>query len=315
MGQTDLATENIAVLGAGAVGCYFGGMLARAGRRVTLIGRAAHVESILRDGLFIDSVHFRGRIPVAASTDLSAARGAGVLLLCVKSPDTAAAMRMVHPYLQPSTLIASLQNGVDNVERIREAVGAEAVPAVVYVAAQMTGPGAVKHNGRGDLVFPNCERGARLAAVFQGTDVPCRLSGNIAVELWTKLIMNGVYNALSALTGMKYGNLVADPLATNVMKKVIQETVAVAGASGVTLSEPDVIEAAMQLGAAMAEATSSTAQDIARGRHTEIDYLNGYVARRGAELGVPAPVNQTLHGLVKLLEDRTAPDLKAETSS
>jgi 2-dehydropantoate 2-reductase len=294
----------IAVLGAGAVGCYFGGLLARAGRNVTFIGRAAHVEAMARDGLFLDSAHFQGRIPVSASSDVAAAEGAGVLLLCVKAPDTEEAMLMVLPHLAGNTIVVSLQNGVDNADRIRAAVGIEAIPAVVYVAAQMSGPGAVKHNGRGDLVLPDSAGGAYVASLFNGADVPCRLTVDIAAELWTKLIMNGVYNALSALTGMRYGKLVAEPLATDVMRQVIDETVAVAAALGVRLPSAEVTEAAMKLGVAMAGAMSSTAQDIGRGKRTEIDSLNGYVVRKGAEVGVPVPVNQTLHALVKLLEER-----------
>ena len=186
------------------------------------------------------------------------------------------------------------------------------MPAVVYVAAQMTGPGRVKHNGRGDLVVPASGRGAWVSSLFEGAGVPCRLSEDIAVDLWTKMIMNCVYNALSALTRMQYGNLVAEPLATDVMRQVIAETVAVAQAVGVRLSEVNVTDAALKLGVAMAGATSSTAQDIARGKRTEIDFLNGYVVRRGAELGVPAPVNQTLHGLVKLLEVNAPPRTPAD---
>ena len=300
----DIHSPRIAVLGAGAVGCYFGGMLARAGREVIFVGRSGHVEAMARDGLLIDSVHFRGRIAVAASTDPAAVRGADVVLLCVKTPQTESAMRAVQPYLESGAVVASLQNGVDNAERIQAATGIDAVPAVVYVAAEMTGPGALKHNGRGDLVLPDSERGARVAAVFEGTDVPCRLSADIAAELWTKLIMNAVYNALSALTGMRYGKLVAEPLAVEVMRRVIDETVAVAAAGGVKLPAAEVTEAALKLGVAMAGALSSTAQDIARGKRTEIDALNGYVVRQGEACGVPAPVNQALHALVKLREER-----------
>jgi 2-dehydropantoate 2-reductase len=300
----------VAVLGAGAVGCYFGGMLARAGRQVTFIGRAEHVDAMARDGLLMDSVHFQGRIQVSATKHVEAARGAGVLLFCVKTLDTERAIRMVAPHLGSDAIVVSLQNGVDNAERIRAAVGIDAVPAAVYVAAQMSGPGAVKHNGRGDLVLPASESGRRVATLFDGTDVPCRLSPEIAVELWTKLIMNVVYNALSALTGMRYGKLVSEPLATAVMKQSIDETITVAGALGIRLPLEDVTEAAMRLGVAMAGAMSSTAQDIARGKLTEIDSLNGYVVRKAAELGIPAPVNQTLHALVKLLEQQRA-DLTA----
>src|ERR1700736_4097654 len=148
----DKAWPSIAVMGAGAVGCYFGGMLARAGAPVTLIGRPNHVEAINRDGLFIHSPHFQQHIPVAASTEVAAAGTAQVVLLCVKTPDTEEAARSLAPHLQRGAAAVSLQNGVDNIERIRSAANIDAIAAVVYVAVEMTGPGRVKHTGRGDLI-------------------------------------------------------------------------------------------------------------------------------------------------------------------
>ncbi|MGH9439168.1 MAG: ketopantoate reductase family protein, partial [Terriglobia bacterium] len=143
----------VAVMGAGAVGCYFGGMLARAGAPVTLIGRPQHVEAINREGVFIDGVNFQEKIPVSASTELSTAREAQVVLFCVKTLDTEQVARALAPHLARGATVISLQNGVDNVERIRAAVGLEAIAAVVYVAAEMAGPGHVKHSGRGDLII------------------------------------------------------------------------------------------------------------------------------------------------------------------
>src|SRR5262249_32260471 len=142
----------VAVLGAGAVGCYFGGMLARAGAPVTLIGRPHHVEVISRDGLWLDGLHFQERVAVSASTAVDAARNAGAVPLRVNILDTEEAARALAPHLAPGAVVCSLQNGVDNVERIRAAAGIEALPTVVYVAAAMTGPGQVRHTGRGDLV-------------------------------------------------------------------------------------------------------------------------------------------------------------------
>src|SRR6516225_5931627 len=139
----------IAVVGAGAVGCYFGGMLARAGAPVTLIGRPQHVEAITRDGLLLDSPHFQQQIPVSASMQMSTAREAELILLCVKTPATVEAAKSLAPYLGPGATVLSLQNGVDNVERIHSAAAIEALPAVVYVAAEMTAPGRVRHTGRG----------------------------------------------------------------------------------------------------------------------------------------------------------------------
>jgi 2-dehydropantoate 2-reductase len=300
----------IAVVGAGAVGCYFGGMLARAGAPVTLIGRAQHVEAINRDGLLIDSLHFREYISVSASTDLGAVRDAQLVLFSVKTVDTEETAKLLAPYLALDTKVVSLQNGVDNAERMDFAAGIQAISAVVYIAAEMIGLGQVKHSGRGDLVIGNPgsnEVGseselAAIADMFARSGVPCRISQNITLELWTKLIMNCAYNALSALSGARYGRLVADAGSVELMKKVVNEGVTVGNASGVRLSEDALLAAVLQLGHVVPQALSSTSQDIARGKPTEIDSLNGFVARRGAELGVPAPVNQTLQSLVKLLE-------------
>ena len=305
------AWPRIAVVGAGAVGCYFGGMLARAGAPVTLIGRAPHVEAINRDGLFIDSIHFKESVSVVASTELAAVRNADLVLFSVKTIDTESVAKLLAPYLAPDTIVVSLQNGVDNVERIDFAAGIQAIPAVVYIAVEMVGPGRVKHSGRGDLIIgdpsPNHDASksdlAKIATTFTRVGVPCRISENITAELWEKLIMNCAYNALSALSRAKYGRIARDPGTIDVMKRVVNEAVAVGSAAGVTLSADKVFAAVLKLGSeAMPEAISSTAQDIARGKPTEIDSLNGFLVRRGAETGVPTPVNQTLYSLVKLLE-------------
>ena len=295
----------VAVFGAGAVGCFFGGMLARAGVPLTLIGRARHVDAIKADGLFFDGLRFQERIPVSATTDVSAARDADIVLFCVKTVDTEEAAKL----LRPEALTISLQNGVDNVSRIRAATGIEVIPAVVYVAAEMTAPGRVKHSGRGDLVIGDIwgndrlqGRLAGIAQMFEQAEVPCRVSENVEGELWKKMIINCAYNAISALGRAKYAALVRDTLTRELMRLVTEEAITVARAGGVRLPAVDLMDAVWKIGDAMAEATSSTAQDIARGNRTEIDSLNGYIVRRGAELGMSVPANQTLHALVKLLE-------------
>ena len=300
----------VAVVGAGAVGCYFGGMLARSGVPVTLIGRRPHMEAIARDGLWIEGVRINERIPVATTTSLEEGLGdAGVILFCVKTVSTESAVRAMQPFLQPNAAILSFQNGVDNVDRIYSAIGVRAVPVAVYVATEMTAPGRVTHTGRGDLVmghragWPREVRLEPLAALFERAEVPCRLSDTIEIDLWTKMTMNCAYNAISALTRAQYGRMIQLPEVRALMERAIAETVAVACADGVPLSEPAMVNAAYRLGEKMTGATSSTSQDIARGRPTEIDSLNGYVARRGAALGIATPVSQTLVTLVKLLEE------------
>jgi 2-dehydropantoate 2-reductase len=300
----------IAVVGAGAVGGYFGGMLARAGAPVVMIGRPAFVEAVKKDGLFLDTLHFQESVRVEAVTDLSGIPAAEVVLFCVKTTDNAATARAIAPLLASGAIVVSFQNGVDNVEQIRAAAGIEALPAVVYVAASVPHPGRVKHVGRGDLVVgPRNAKTERVASLFERAGVPCRISENIAGELWTKLIWNCALNAVSALGNAKYGQVVASDDARQVVETAVYEVLTVARAANIQppgLEDPKAaLAGAFKIATQMAEAFSSTAQDLSRGKRTEIDSLNGYVSRRGAELGVPTPVNHALYALVKLAEGRS----------
>jgi len=301
----------IAVAGAGAVGGYFGGLLARAGAPVVMIGRPAFVSAIKKNGgLFLDTVQFQESVKVEASEELSAARGAEIVLFCVKTTDNASTARTLAPLLAPGALVLSLQNGVDNVEQIRAAARIEALPTVVYVAASVPEPGRVKHVGRGDLVVgPENEKTKSVAALFARAGVGCRISENIEGELWTKLIWNCALNAVSALGRAKYGQIGASPDARKVLESLVDEVLAVARAANVHLpglEDPKAAYAgAFRIATQMAETYSSTAQDMQRGKRTEIDSLNGFIARRGAELGVPTPVNQAMYALVKLAEGRS----------
>jgi 2-dehydropantoate 2-reductase len=291
-------------------------MLARAGAPVTLIGRQQHVDAIGRDGLFLDTMHFQEYVPVSASTQIEAAQGAQLVLFCVKSFDTEEAARLLAPHLAPEALVLSCQNGVDNVQRFARSAGMSAIPAIVYVAAAMSGPGRVKHSGRGNFVIgslPQSHGGSLrdrrelddLAGVLARGGIPCQVSDNIEGELWVKMIINCAYNAISALGRSRYIVMAEHPLVRQLMCTAVEEAIAVARAAGVQLPDIDLVESTLNLAQTMKTATSSTAQDIARGKRTEIDSLNGYVVRRGNELGIPVPMNQTLHALVKLLEENS----------
>jgi 2-dehydropantoate 2-reductase len=307
-----MQSESVAIVGAGAVGCYFGAMLARAGVPVVLIGRSAHVDAIQRYGVFLERSDFHEFVRITAHSSVTAVNAASVVLLCVKTVDTETAAAAIAPHLREGAILVSFQNGVDNVERIHRSTGIRTMPAAVYVAASMTGAGRVKHGGRGDIVIGQPSFGLdrhedirRVASLFESAHIQCRVSPNIAVELWTKLVMNCAYNAISAVTQLQYFAIEENPLTRGVIRKLIEEVVAVGRAAGVFLPTADELTvAALNLGKAMASATSSTAQDLARGKPTEIDSLNGYVSRRGEELGIPTPANSTLYALVKLLESQ-----------
>ena len=308
----DRAWPKIAVMGAGAVGCYFGGMLARAGGNVTLIGRQPHVDAIDQSGLLFNGLDFEEQIPIAATTDIAGVSGARLVLFCVKSLDTDDAAQQMAPHLAPDAVILSLQNGVDNAERIRSHIKNLVVPGLVYAAVHMPAAGRVVFTGGGNLVIGRSRKGPsaaeagqdllrELAGLFTNAGIPVKISETIDVDLWTKLVMNCAYNAISALGGARYGQMVAMPDVRRVMRDAVQEVVQVASAKGVRL--PDTIaDDAIKLADTMPQTLSSTAQDIQKGKRTEIDHLNGFVVRQGEALGIPTPVNRTLSALMKLLE-------------
>jgi 2-dehydropantoate 2-reductase len=297
----------IAVVGAGAVGCYFGGMLARAGQDVVLVGRPRHIEAVLREGLLLETAAFQGHLPVRASVDARAIEGAGIVLCCVKSTDTESVAAQLRPHLASDTLVLCLQNGVDNAARLQALLPCVVAPVVVYVAAEMAGAGHVRHHGRGDLVIGPLPGSAGLVALFGAAGVPVRVSDNVDGELWGKLVINCAYNALSAITRLSYGRLVQGTGIEQVMRAVVDECLAVAQAEGVQVLGAD-WEAVRAIADTMATQVSSTAQDLARGKRSEIDHLNGHVVRRGEVLGVATPANRVLHAVVKLLEQPRGAD-------
>lgn len=321
MTANDRSALHVGVMGAGAVGSFFGAMLARAGVRVTLVGRAAHADAVNAAGLELTSAGQVAHVPMAASTDLAALREADVVLVCVKSVATESVADALVHVVSPTALLVSLQNGVDNAWRISARVPNPVVPAAVYVSVEMTGAGRLRHNGGGSLVLgrplrssaaeavPASAPGAAADVTFDAlvdrmiaAGVPCRVSDDIRVDLWTKLTANCAYNALSALAQVRYRHLAADQGARDVMRMVTEENAAVAQADGVPVTVDALDDAVRRIAEVMPEALSSTAQDLLLGRPTEIGDLNGFVVRRGLALGVLTPVNRTLHALVGLAE-------------
>ena len=296
----------VAVMGAGAVGCYFGGMLARAGHDVTLIARPQHVEAIERDGLHMQAKTFDEHVRLKASAEASAVAGADFVLFCVKSTDTESAGAQVKPHLRPDALVLCLQNGVDNADRLRKVLPEHAVSAaVVYVATEMAGAGHLKHHGRGELVIEPTAKSQAVAQALAAAGVPTDVSENVRGALWLKLILNSAFNAVSAIAQLPYGEAVKGVGVWDAIRDVIDECIAVAKAEGVGLPA-DVHATAVRLIESIPTQYSSTAQDIARGKPTEIDFLNGHIVKRGEALGVPTPANRVLWAMVKLIERKAA---------
>ncbi|MBR7963163.1 ketopantoate reductase family protein [Burkholderia vietnamiensis] len=295
-----------AVLGAGAVGCYFGGMLALHGHDVVFIGRPVHVGAIRDHGLRIQTRTFDKFVPTDASTDIGAARSADVVFVCVKSGDTADAARALSRVLAPNALVISLQNGVDNAALLRAEIASPVICAAVYVASEMAGPGHLLHHGRGDLAMEASASSESLAQVLRTSGIPTRIADDVRATLWYKFVLNCAYNAISAIVQLPLGEMSHRDALRETMRAAVAECIAVAAAEGVHFADGpaaivEQIEATIPPGQ-----YSSTAQDLARGRRGEVDYLNGAVVRRGRAAGIDTPVNRTLHLLVKMLEAKTA---------
>jgi 2-dehydropantoate 2-reductase len=299
----------VAVVGAGAVGGYFGGMFARAGAPTVFIGRKHFADAVNSKGLVLDKLHGQERISAMGTTDMRAVQDCSLILFCVKANNTAETAKEMAPFLRPDATVVCLQNGVDNADQVSAVANVVAVPAVVYVAVSVPESGRVKHLARGDLIIgPPSGKTTDIAKVFERAGIPCRISENIEGELWVKLLRNCALNAISALGHARYGEIAQNANAKQLMQNVVDEVLAVARAAHVVMpgvhDSASGMAAAMELATQMADALSSTAQDLNRGRPTEIDALNGYIARRGTELGIPVPVNHALFTLVKLAEQK-----------
>jgi 2-dehydropantoate 2-reductase len=291
-------------MGAGAVGCFYGGMLARAGHQVTLNGRPQHQQANQRDGLRMETKAFDEHVRLKASTEASAVAGAQLVLFCVKSGDTESAGEQIRPHLSPDALVLCLQNGVDNADRLRSVLpGRTVAAAVVYVATEMAGPGHLKHHGRGDLLIEPSAQSDAVARALIEADVPTEVSADVRGALWAKLVINCAYNALSAVAQLPYGGLLKLPEVQGVIRDVVAECLAVAAAEGITVPG-DIHAAVRRIGESMPGQYSSTAQDLARGKPSEIDHLNGLVVRLGDRRGIATPANRVLHTLVKLVESK-----------
>lgn len=296
-------------MGAGAVGSYYGALLARAGHTVTLVARGAHRDALVSSGA-IDVTEPDGtRWRCAVGHRVEDARAADLVVVATKSHHTAAAARELAPHLAAGTPVLSLQNGVENVDTLRDALGPDAtvLGGIAFVGLRISRPGSVDHQAEG-AVSVGDPAGADTAAVRAVRDIvsgawDVTVSPDIVRAQWFKLLWNVGFNALCAVTGATAGEALATPGSRALVREAMREAVAVAAARGVTLTDDDV-ETMARDNPALRDYRPSTAQDIAAGKPVEREALTGFMVRAGAGAGVDVPVNRVLDGLLALQEDR-----------
>ena len=309
----------VAILGAGSLGCAIGGVLTEAGHEVWLINRNAdQVEAMNARGLILRDDGADRTVRVQAATLAHAAGRVDLVVVLVKSFHTAEAMQGAMSLLGPKTMVLSLQNGVGHEDILSNIVGRERVLAgKTYVGGTQLGVGHIaigvrgKETHIGELDGRLTERVQTIAQMFTSAGLVTAVSANILGTIWDKLLVNVATGALSGITGLPYGKLYQVPEVEACAVAAVAEAMAVAKASGVTLSTSDPRQPWVKAAAGLPfEFKASMLQSLEKGSVTEIDYVNGAVVAQGLKVGVATPVNQTLVACLKGVENRTARPLQ-----
>lgn len=306
------SNQKIYVLGAGAVGCYFGGMLARAHHDVTFIARPERAVALNASGLELDCKAFHETVKVRASSDLSVLSDADLVLLSVKSLDTERTMADAKSILPSKAVILSMQNGIANIDIVSKIVANPVYAAVVYVAAGMIGHRTMKHHGRGELLIGDVKESAlgdeqnlkEICKLFEAAGVPCTISPQIKREMWLKFLVNCSFNAISGIGQISYGEMVKSFGIVKLIEEITREFLAIAAFENVNITLAEALAANESIATTMVTQISSTAQDLSKGKMTEIDFLNGYIVDLGKRYGIATPYSESIHALVKMLESQ-----------
>ena len=297
----------IAVIGAGGTGGYFGGLLARAGEDVTFIARGANLEAIRARGLAVESrIAGTFTVPVRATDAPGEVGPVDLILFCVKAYDTDAAAEGARPLLGPGTTLLSLQNGVDNEERIARAAGHSAeLGAAAYVVSAIKSPGVVAQTaGPGKIVLGELgggksERTDRLRDALQRAGIAAEVHPDIRVVLWQKLLFICAFSGVTAVTRLPIGTVLADPVTRELFRGTSEEVEAVARAGGIDLPDDCVEQAVTQAAGVEPWGRGSLYGDLAGGRRLELESLNGEVVRRGREHGIETSLNFALYAALR----------------
>jgi 2-dehydropantoate 2-reductase len=303
----------VAVVGAGGTGGYFGGLMARAGQDVTFIARGPNLEALRARGLTVESKRVGTfTVPVQATDDPNEVGPVDLILFCVKTYDTDAAAESIRPLIHPDTMLLSLQNGIDNEERIARAAGhTSGIGAAAYIVSAIKAPGVVAQTaGPGKIIFGELSGGAsarteRLHDLLQRAGIAAEVHPDIRVVLWQKFLFICAFSGVTAATRLPIGTILADTVTHALFQGVLEEVEAVAHACGIDLPA-DCVEQALATAAAVEPwGRGSLYHDLASGQRLELESLNGEVVRRGREHGIETLLNFAIYAALRPYVDGT----------
>ena len=297
----------IAVVGAGAVGGYFGARLAASGLDVSFIARGEHLKSMQKNGLRINSIQENLEIHSHFTSNPDQVGPVDLILFSVKSQDTEEAAKLLAPLMSRETTVLSLQNGVDNPGKIARLWGAHRTLAgVVYIAAQVSEPGVIKHSAGGRIVLgpleaPNQETGRKVQFVLAAANVPCDVSSEIRTVLWKKLAWNSPFCALSCLLRMTVGEVLASNSLKDLIRNCIEEVQDAAQCRGIDLPS-SIAQETVDFSHSLGGAKPSMLQDLEAGKPLEYEALNGIVVKVLHQAGKRAPINEIFYSALKYID-------------
>ena len=296
----------VAVMGAGGVGGYFGGLLARGGHNVTFVARGAHLEAIRKNGYLSVESALDGEFeaPGSALEDTQAAGVQDLVLFTVKMYHNAQAIEAVRPMVGPETVVLTLQNGIDNGNQMAEAIGAAHVMiGSAYMEGRIKEPGVVTQGGPGIAGFGEMEpvlseRGQRLLPVFLDAGWRVELHENMPGMLWKFAYIAGSA-AVCAATNSVYEEMRSIPETRALIQAAIEEVLALGRATGAPITDDSLDWAMDSLDRFPAQGRASLAKDFTDNRPVELEGMTGTVVRLGKEAGIATPVNDALYAILK----------------
>ncbi len=299
----------IVIVGPGAMGCLVAAFLSNSKEEIWILDKnKERAAGINQNGIKLEGVSGNWQAKVKATADAGEIKAADLVIICVKSYDTAAAVKEVKPLVGENTKVITLQNGIGNIEIISEAIGGDKViGGVTNLGATLLGVGQVRHAGKGETVIGRLDgkipaQMRLIREVLNKAGLETRISRDIKGLLWSKLIINVGINALTAITNLKNGRLVEFEGTRRILKDAVLEAVRIAKRKRIKLIYDDPLVKVGAVCEATATNVSSMLQDVLKNKKTEIDFINGVIVRQGQELGIAVPVNSALTDLVKTIE-------------